>query len=107
MSWDNNPYYSPENFGLTPVAEMSWHEPCYDFDYTVAWTSEDGTLYWASDSGCSCPVPFEDYSSLDDLTTGTKFDLLKEVQGRLDASTYDQHYAQSQAAQFLEKVMAL
>lgn len=107
MSWDNNPYDNPENFGLTLVAEMSWHAPCYDFDYTVAWQGEDGTLYWASDSGCSCPSPFEDYSTLEDLTTGTKFDLMQEVQERLGNISWERSYAENQAAQFLEKVMAL
>lgn len=59
-------YYSPEQFGLTVVAELS-KEPDYDFDMIVVWRHEDGTIYWAHDSGCSCPSPFEDYCSLSDL----------------------------------------
>lgn len=59
-------YYQPEKFGLRPVFEYELREPCYSFDIFVLWKHEDGTLYWAYDSGCSCPSPFEDYTSLDD-----------------------------------------
>ena len=69
--WDfgeNNPYYNPDKCGLVPVCEIEWSEPDYSFDTTVIWKAENGKLYTASDSGCSCPMPFEDYHKLSDLT---------------------------------------
>jgi hypothetical protein len=30
---------------------------------------ETGRIYYASDSGCSCPTPFENYTTLSSLTT--------------------------------------
>ena len=60
-------YYQPEHFGLTPIGEIDDPEACYSFDKLVVWQHDDGRLFWASDSGCSCPSPFEDYTSLDDL----------------------------------------
>jgi hypothetical protein len=63
-----NVYYSPEDFNLAPLAELELTEPCYSFDTLVVWqhiTTDE--LYWQHDAGCSCPTPFEDYASLDDL----------------------------------------
>ena len=38
----------------------------YDFHLFGVWIV-DGIAYWTTDSGCSCPSPFEDVKSLDDL----------------------------------------
>ena len=74
-SWENV-YNTPEKYGLVIVAEAA-KEPCYDFDMVVVFRHEDtGHLYWAADSGCSCPSPFEDYHSLDSLTRLTSIDQL-------------------------------
>lgn len=62
----SNVYYSPEDFGLTVIDELSEDEP-YQFDILVAWRHTDGTVYWQQDSGCSCPTPFENYGSLAEL----------------------------------------
>ena len=68
MSWDNNPYYHPEKMGLSTVAEFDSADS-YEFDKFVVWT--DGkALFWATDSGCSCPTPFEDINNLGDLCSG-------------------------------------
>lgn len=67
MSYDDNPYYKPENYGLVTVGEYEFTDPCYSFDTLVIWRSEQG-LYIATDSGCSCPIPFENYSTVDELT---------------------------------------
>jgi hypothetical protein len=43
-------------------------EPDYDFNMFVVWESvADKTLYMGSDSGCSCPSPFEDVGSIEGL----------------------------------------
>jgi hypothetical protein len=81
----SNPYYDPEDFGLTIVGTVEWEEPCYSFDTTVIWYStKTGQFYWASDSGCSCPSPFERYTSLEHLETGSEFEVLAFLQDALD-----------------------
>lgn len=110
MSYD--PYYNPEKFGLTTIGEVQWDDDCYGFDLTVVWKHEDGSFYWASDSGCSCPSPFEDYTSLESLESGTKWDALRAIQDRSDNyanGTYwtgNNDYAAPQVADLCAKIVS-
>ena len=79
MDWlKGNPYYSPESAGLVLLGTVE-KEPEYDFDIVCLWQHEEsGKVYFAADSGCSCPTPFEDYRfngpddhNLTELTRGT------------------------------------
>lgn len=54
-----NIYYDPKAFGLSVFGEVEYSSGCYEFDTLVIWQDEQGGLWWAQDSGCSCPVPFE------------------------------------------------
>lgn len=64
-----DPYYQPEDFGLTSIGEVSWDNEFYQFDLTAVWrNNETGVIYYADDSGCSCPSPFEDFHDVSDLT---------------------------------------
>lgn len=84
-----NPYYSPEDLGLVIVAEHELSEPCYSFDTLVAWKGDQG-IYLGTDSGCSCPTPFESYNGLDDLTGPlTVPQALEEATSLKGESTYD------------------
>lgn len=76
---EENVYCSPQCFGLAVVAELEDPEACYTFNTFVAWQHEDGRLFWSSDTGCSCPAPFEDVVTLDDLTTGTAEELTADA----------------------------
>lgn len=61
--WDKNPYYNPVNLGLELIAERELSEPSWSFDtFIVLREIETGKVYVGSDSGCSCPTPFEDHS---------------------------------------------
>lgn len=62
-----NVYSQPEKFGLTILHVADDPEACYSFALLVVWTDADGKLFYAEDSGCSCPEPFED-AGLADLT---------------------------------------
>ena len=65
--FNNNPYYSPEKCGLEIIDELA-KEPDYDFEMVIVWKDQQtGKLFWDSDSGCSCPTPFEDVRNLSDL----------------------------------------
>lgn len=66
-----NAYYSPEEFGLTMVGSFDYRNGSWEFDILALWKDAAGTLYWASDSGCSCPTPFETFQDLDQFETGT------------------------------------
>ena len=92
-------YNSPEKFGLTEVGQIDWAEQDYSFDMTVVWKDENGKLYWADDSGCSCPSPFEDFHSLDQLETGSFFDLAHYLQ------ECENDYAKVQIADVLGRLL--
>lgn len=55
-----NPYYNPKGLALEMLA---FEDPGanYNFDTICFWATQDGRVYTAHDSGCSCPTPFEDY----------------------------------------------
>jgi len=66
--FNGNPYYHPEKCGLEIVEFIDNSKEEYTFDYTVIWRDiETGKYYRGSDSGCSCPIPFEDFHSLADM----------------------------------------
>jgi len=75
--WDNDevyssdtPYTDPEKFGLKILEVTSPTKgEAYRFHYCVLWEHlTTGEKYWAVDSGCSCPRPFERVKSLGDLS---------------------------------------
>lgn len=59
-----NPYYNPEKLGLEMI---SFDEPNMSYEYNTLcfWATKKGKVYTASDSGCSCPTPFEDRHARD------------------------------------------
>lgn len=61
-----NYYYSPEKSGLE-LLSFEDDNLSYEFDILAFWATQDGVVYSASDTGCSCPTPFEDYTSLESL----------------------------------------
>jgi hypothetical protein len=62
-----DPYYQPEKFDLTIIDSLDL-AGAYEFDMLIVWKHSDGRLFYAFDSGCSCPSPFEGYTRLEDLT---------------------------------------
>jgi len=77
--WET-PYSCPEKLGLEIVGEAGDEDASYSFDMFVVWKDAAGKLYYGSDSGCSCPSPFEDYREVSDLTTAT----VAEIHAALD-----------------------
>jgi len=59
MKQQINPYYNPEQLNLELLSFEAGY--CYKFDTLCFWATETGQIYSASDSGCSCPTPFEGY----------------------------------------------
>lgn len=77
-----NLYYDPEKYGLTLVGTLDYSSGSYEFDYTCVWVDEDRNLYYADDSGCSCPAPFED-TGKNDLTKTDLRGLRDHLMGRI------------------------
>lgn len=67
LKFNDNPYYSPELCGLE-IFESIDTAGSYEFDIFCIWKKLDtGDLYWDSDSGCSCPSPFDNSDHGHDL----------------------------------------
>jgi hypothetical protein len=66
------PYLSDRNIFdsefLTVRQHVSLDDEPYQFDERIIAKHKDGRWFTARDSGCSCPVPFEDFQKLEDLT---------------------------------------
>lgn len=73
MSWGEDVYSNPAKHGLQLLGEVELDDESYSFHLFVAWT--DGVhVYYGTDSGCSCPSPFETYGSKDSLSVAYSFD---------------------------------
>lgn len=55
-----NIYYEMDKLGIE-VLEFNEPDMGYEFNTLLFIRSPDGRVFVASDSGCSCPTPFEDY----------------------------------------------
>lgn len=57
-----------EFIGFTSVAGVNFDARGYDWSVLGVWSRNlDGTLWWASDSGCSCHSPWDNTDSLERL----------------------------------------
>lgn len=110
MPWGTpDVYYSPEDFALEQIAQLDYSSGSYEFDFRVVWKHESGALYTARDSGCSCPSPFEDYTSLEQLERVDMAFLESEVmenvrKPRDDHAYWDYGITFSEGREFLRKV---
>jgi hypothetical protein len=79
----HNIYSSPEAFGLRTIGEAEFSDGSYQFDRTVVWKDvETGAFYFADDSGCSCPVPFDDIGRADITKIERLQDLIDHLERR-------------------------
>lgn len=81
MNFNSNPYYSPELCGLEILESIDTADS-YEFDMFVVWLkSDDGTIWYDSDSGCSCPVPFENgRHDLQEVTKDTYYNFIESLE---------------------------
>lgn len=94
---NENPYQYPGDLGLVLVGSVEWREWSYEFDLTVVWQElETNQFLWASDSGCSCPLPFDGFT-LEGLNRGNKYDVLNYLAS---------HYNSAKAMNLIEKIQA-
>lgn len=105
-----DPYYQPEAFGLRKVDELYDPEASYSFDMLVVWQHDDGRLFYATDAGCSCPSPYEDFRQLEDLTpitVETLDDFTAAVRAHCAESKDPTGSFQAEKVELLAKVTAL
>ena len=76
-----NIYSHPEQHGLTQYGEVEFAGG-YEFDLLVVWRDAEGRFYYADDSGCSCPVPFELIRRAD-ITAATRDEVAAHIKHRL------------------------
>ena len=70
-----NLYSAPQKWALIIVGTLE-EGLSYEFNMFVVWKNMRGEFFYAGDSGCSCPSPFEDYTSISDLTKATKHEVI-------------------------------
>lgn len=109
---DPDLYNQPEKFGIKIIGTVEWSEPCYSFDTTVVaeGVDPDGVIYYVfSDSGCSCPSPFESYTSLDNegvWSTRNPHEVVAKLQAILaDYSEEDQRGARPEVIDLTSKLL--
>lgn len=102
MSYGENVYDNPGKFDLETIGSIDWSDGSYCFDLTAVWRNIlTRQFVYAEDSGCSCPSPFEDFTSTADLAPITS---LAEFRTHLDAQ---QRPSQDRAAEIVTLVERL
>ena len=102
-------YDSPAKFDLTIIGSADKDELwSYGFDMFVVWQHLNGRVYWAADSGCSCPSPFRYYSSLDKATCGTTQECDQALlEWATDDENGEDHTCDASVTQLRDKIAAL
>jgi hypothetical protein len=101
MSYDKNIYYTPEAFGLTEVFDVDKSSGSYEFDSFVIWKDDNGRYYWGSDSGCSCPVPY-DSSDISNILQGSLRDAVNDARVWIKAESWNDLYIEGAAKRIEE-----
>lgn len=108
-----NLYYQPEKNGFTLLGEVDFSDGCYQFDLLIVLQDNvTGRLYYAEDSGCSCPSPFESVTR-EELAPASGAD---EIRSRLDyryselvayEKEYRSYYSQPESARVMDDIIQL
>lgn len=80
-----NVYYNPEQAGLTIFDQVDT-AGSYEFDIFLILEDEKRMLYYCSDSGCSCPTPFEDVTEIHEITDDTFFNFERALENHYNLS---------------------
>jgi hypothetical protein len=104
MKFNKNPYYDPEECGLEIFDDIDT-AGSYEFDMFVIWRKlDDNTLWWGTDSGCSCPTPFEGFETLNDMNQITKetfYNFDQALENHTDISKSDYNNIKNKVKQYL------
>lgn len=103
---DGNVYYHPEIWGWTGFASLDLIAQYYEFHILAVLKRKDGTLVYAVSAGCSCPTPFDEYSTPESWTpiTGiTAFSGAVKAH-QADSAYYDFSAFQAKFSELLERL---
>lgn len=96
-TYEDNPYYHPESHGFETIAELEFSNGDYQYDTIVVWYRKEDDSYWyAVDSGCSCPTPFEECS-----IELAKYD---DIMNEIDRSYISNNNFEADKQHFIEKL---
>jgi hypothetical protein len=99
-----NWYLTPNEFGLTLVDSIDISDGCYQFNIVAVWRDENGKHYWDSDSGCSCPSPFEAVFSIDELKSLTNDHDVDEMMKAVEGESWHNERSLEEKTTFLNTV---
>ena len=68
------------------IALVEWRYESWEYDMTEVYRRKDGALFYAEDSGCSCPTPFEFTTEADLTPIKSLADWNRYARGRLGDS---------------------
>ena len=81
--WRNDERYGTHPYEM--IGDVQWGYADYEFDLTAVFQHKPtGRLFLAHDSGCSCPIPFEDMTEEDATEITRLYDFDRIVQERLE-----------------------
>lgn len=86
---------------MNPKYEVSLDNEPWEFYYAGIWERDNG-FYISTDSGCSCPIPWENHSE-DSLTGPLTWDQVKEELRSLAGVSRKDNYASDQVEKFIAK----
>lgn len=84
---------------MSPDHWISLANEPWEFYYAGVWERPDG-FYLSTDSGCSCPTPWENHTE-DSLTGPLTWDQVKEELRSLAGVAYRGNYASGQVERFI------
>lgn len=109
LKFEENPYYYPEKCGLEIFTSIDTADS-YDFNLFVIWKQlETGNLYWDTDSGCSCPSPFDNCDNGHDLkliTEDTFYNFDQALKNHYRISTSDYLNISKKVKDYLDENLA-
>lgn len=93
--------------GLSFVGGLELDYEQWQFYEVGVWEDENGGLYISTDSGCSCPTPWENHTR-DDLTGPlTEEEAIEEITSLWDnARDNDDYYHRSVQPEWLDNFLA-
>lgn len=102
MGYNDNPVYEPEKYGFEYVGTIELSEPDYSFDILAVLKNDKG-YYIGTDSGCSCPSPWESHTADDFTGPLTVAQTIEEVTS-LWSGSYDGGYEPEEFAALITKI---
>lgn len=88
-----NPYYAPDKLGLEIIDGMDYRNESWQFDLIYVWREiATGKLYYATDSGCSCPDPFAGFRIADLHELESWDSLIPLLDGLIGAEPDEDYY---------------